>query len=174
MEHPGPLLIVVGVEQANQVVCCGIQHRPGGFFCCEYLGCRLAHDGLEGTVSISMKPPKCREVRRKSLREPEMVPVSLGHRITKPLMRRLVGYNALVHIRLTVAFLVVKDGGAVLHAAVTGARLDVSQSRIGEWSNELSEVVDDLPSPAKGPVHRIARVARVGPDRNRDALSSTA
>src|SRR3954471_3670310 len=85
-------------------------------------------------------------------------------------MCRLVSDSRLIQFGLTVTLLVVENGRAVFHASESGARLDVSQTGIGKGPDQIAIVVHHLPSPTERTVHRVARVARVGPYTDGHAL----
>src|SRR6476469_3708185 len=102
MQDPGTFLVVVAVEQIEQLRRRTIDDWPLGVLTAEDLVGLCVHVGAEGAVTIGMPAPERSQVGGKSLGQPQVMPVGLGHRVTKPLVRRLMSHNRLAHVSGTV------------------------------------------------------------------------
>src|SRR6185436_19170060 len=121
VKNPGSLGVVVGVEQPHQVgrgrIDDGALERRG---IREDLLRTPPQGSAKGTVAIGVTQPECREVGGEAFRQPEMMPIALGDRITKPLVGGLVGYSFLVQFLFAVRLVGVEDRGGVFHATEDG------------------------------------------------------
>src|SRR3954466_14094352 len=96
MQDPGALLIAVAIQESGEIGRGSVQPSALRLLRPKPLGGGSGHLCAKGAVPVSMEPPQNCQVGRESLREPHMVPVGLGHRVTEPLVRGLVGNNRFI------------------------------------------------------------------------------
>ncbi len=98
------------------------------------------------------------------------MPVTLGHRVAEPLVRRLVTHHAFAHAPLDVRLLRVEDRARILHPAEPGGGLDVGELPVRERPDEPLQDVDDLGRAPERDRVGVGRVFGVGPDLDGDRV----
>src|ERR1051325_3559807 len=139
MQHPGSLLVVIGVEELHEVVLGCVDDRPVHHVRPEVTLRARAHAGAEHRIAVQNRADHQVEVAREALREPEMVPVALRDGVAEPLVGGLVPHHSFTHPPLHVWLFGVEDGARVLHAAEPGRGLDVGKLLVRERPDSRSE-----------------------------------